>query len=518
MATISKTFTNGSFTATLEYKENSTSTANNTSNITATLKVSSNSYGSFYGYTTSGTISINGTNYNVSTTANLGTSSTITVGSKTVNVGHNADGSKSINIGFSVSNGFAGSASNSTSWTLTKINRYAVTNSASGSDIEDNFSVNYTKYVNDYKYKLRVSIPGIKTEETIDYNTSNQPFALSQATKDDLYERFTTVNSFSLGFRVETWNSAGTSRLSEGNEKTITARITNANPTFDVSYLDTNSVTTAITNDNQQIIRNNSTLRINVTNAAALKNASLSSAKVVLNGVTYNGTFGSGNSVTFDIGTVNISENIIAEVSVTDSRGNTTVKNLPITILDWQLPTAIIILQRHNNFYSSTDINVDADYSSLDDKNAITIKVRTKKVSDSTYGPYTTLQDSITSVLNLDNNYQWNVQILIQDRVGATTYNLTLDRGIPIVFYDRVKRSVGINCFPQNNESLEVLGGDILQILGMKTTTWSSSDTYSIGDIVVYNSKLYENLTGVNSGVPSSDTTNWQLTSILVED
>ena len=58
---------------------------------------------------------------------------------------------------------------------------------------------------------------------------------------------------------------------------------------------------------------------------------------------------------------------------------------------------------------------------------------------------------------------------------------------------------------------------NLLSVLGIDTTTWSSSGTYAKGDIVVYNNKLYENKTGTNSSiVPSSDTTNWGETSILV--
>lgn len=57
----------------------------------------------------------------------------------------------------------------------------------------------------------------------------------------------------------------------------------------------------------------------------------------------------------------------------------------------------------------------------------------------------------------------------------------------------------------------------ILGVLGINTTTWSSSGTYAIDDIVVYNNKLYINLTGTNTATaPSSDTTNWAVTSILV--
>ena len=79
------------------------------------------------------------------------------------------------------------------------------------------------------------------------------------------------------------------------------------------------------------------------------------------------------------------------------------------------------------------------------------------------------------------------------------------------------KRSVGIECFPKNNNTIEVFGGDILNILGIKNDTWSSSNTYAIGDIVCYNRTLYQNLTGNNSGSPDTDSTNWEETSILVD-
>jgi hypothetical protein len=57
-----------------------------------------------------------------------------------------------------------------------------------------------------------------------------------------------------------------------------------------------------------------------------------------------------------------------------------------------------------------------------------------------------------------------------------------LDRGIPITYFDRLKRSVGINCFPANNTSLEVSGEDILnriagygQIANEVTGDWNTA-------------------------------------------
>ena len=196
----------------------------------------------------------------------------------------------------------------------------------------------------------------------------------------------------------------------------------------------------------------------------AKKGASLSSAKITIDGTTYTGTI-SGSICSINVGTLNLASNTTASIVVTDSRGFSTTHQLPITILDWQLPNAIITLERQSNYYSETDIKVDANYSSLDNKNQITIKARSKKTNESTYGAYTTLQDNVTSVLTLDNLYSWDVQVLVEDLIGSTTYNLSIGIGLPIFYIDRLKRSVGVECFPQDNNSLEINGINVFNHL-----------------------------------------------------
>lgn len=425
---------------------------------------------------------------------------------------HNADGTLTLAPGYGIETSFT-SGSGIATFSLPKINRVAVTNSVNGNDIEQPFKVNYTKYIDTYTYKLRISIPDVTALETIDYNTSGTEFSLSQTSLNYLYQHMTS-NKVTLGFAVETWQ--GSTQLSAGNEVKITCYLNNSEPTYDVAYEDTNSTTLAITQDNQQIIRNHSTLQFNLTNMTAYKLATLSSASVTIDGTTYNGTI-SDTTCTIEIGELNLSDNTDAIVKVTDSRNISTTKTVPITILDWQLPSGIVTMSRQSNYYSETDINVNGEYSSLDNKNVLTIKVRYKKEADSTYGSYVTLQDNVTSVIVLDNLYTWDVQVLVSDLLGSTTYNYSIGIGIPILYIDRNKRSVGIECFPKNENTIEVYGGDLLAILGIKTDTWSSSDTYDTGDIVCYNRTLYENLTGNNSTSPDTDTTNWQETSILVD-
>lgn len=57
---------------------------------------------------------------------------------------------------------------------------------------------------------------------------------------------------------------------------------------------------------------------------------------------------------------------------------------------------------------------------------------------------------------------------------------------------------------------------NLLQEIGINTNTWVSTDTYSLNDVVVYNKKLYKNITGnYTTTNPSDDTTNWNEIQII---
>lgn len=238
---------------------------------------------------------------------------------------------------------------------------------------------------------------------------------------------------------------------------TIIAHVVNSNPTFNVEYEDSNSKTVAITEDNQYIIRNNSTLKISVSNAQALNSATLKSITAVVNGNAYTGTL-SGSTGTINVGVVNISHDTEVAVKIVDSRGNAGQKEITVLVYDWTLPSAIIKLNRKSNYYSESILNVNANYSSIGGKNEITIKYRTKKVANSTFSTYTTIQDNTDTNFTADNEYEWNVQINIADKLGNTTYNLILPKGIPVAYVDIKKNSFGVNCFPKHDKSLEVNG------------------------------------------------------------
>lgn len=230
------------------------------------------------------------------------------------------------------------------------------------------------------------------------------------------------------------------------------------------TYQDTNSTVTAITQNNQLIVRNQSTVQYNATGLTVKNSASIASCKVSVNNNTYNLTV-SGTSASGGNAAIDSANDVTATITLTDSRGLTATKTITIQMVDWVLPTAIITLERQNNFYSNTFINVDANYSSVDSKNTITIKARYKKTTASSWSSYVTLQDNVQSTLNLDNLYEWNVQVVLTDLFGSTTYNLTLQKGMPIMYIDTLNNSVGVNCFPSNEESLEIGGKTIFDMI-----------------------------------------------------
>lgn len=383
-------------------------------------------------------------------------------GSKTIS--HNSDGTKTLSLSATAYNKYWNFTKNlSASVTLPTIPRAATITNAPNITDEDNPTITYSNPAGNSVSGLYVGIYGsdgttaYASYREVSKTGSSYTFNLTSTERNAL--RTASANSKTLTINYFIRTILGGNTYNKYVTKTLT--IVNANPTFDATYQDTNASTIAITGDNQKIIQNQSTLQINVANATAYKDATLSSIKAEINGITYNTTI-SGSTATFNIGTIDVSQNIDAIVTLTDSRGYTATQTLPLQIWAWSLPTASITLERQNNYYSATDIKVDANYSSLDSQNTIDIKVRTKKTTDGSYGAYTTLTDNVTSTLTLDNLYEWDVQVLVSDLFGSTTYNLTLGKGMPIIYFDRLKRSVGIDCFPNDTESLEVLGTNVL--------------------------------------------------------
>lgn len=409
----------------------------------------------------SNSCTVNGTTQNFTSGSINQRGGTVHLGTTSYRVGHNNDGTKScslkttFNIQATLSGVYTSSIVAEGTISLNTIPRAATISKATNFNDTGNPTITYSNSAGNSVTSLKAGIfldgfTAVANYRDISKTGTSYTFNLTDTERNAIRAAMPNSNTLSLRFYVQTV-LGGQTYL---NYTTATVTIVDGNPTFTAAYKDTNSSVVAVTQNDQLIVQNKSTLQVNITNASAKKSATLTTATCVLNGTTYSGNI-SGSSYSFNIGALDISSNATATVTVADSRGNTTSTNLTIQMIAYYAPSAIITTERQNNFYSPTTVNVDADYASVDGKNSIQIKVRYKKTTTSTWSSYVTFQDNVSQTLTLDNDYAWDLQTVITDLYSTVTYNTVVSRGMPIVYFDRLKNSVGFNCFPLDDDSVE---------------------------------------------------------------
>lgn len=445
----------------IKWSVNSQSTSNNSSNVNVGVYIVLPSSWHVYSLMR-GSYTVNGETRNINIGSKDYYAGETLLASDNFTIYHNDDGTKSFNMSATVTSGWpalgtmptasgTGSLPTIPRASQPSINTYP--NNSPNFNIGDKITIHMNRASSSFTHTVKINYGS--TSKTIATGVTNSCTFDTSTIANALYALIPNANTYSNTISVTTYNG---STVIGTKTCPYNAKVVNANPTFNAAYLDSNTATAAVTQNNQIIVRNKSTPTFNITNATALKSATLKNVTIVAANLSQTVSLTS-SSRTVNLGALNSSQDVQATVKVTDSRGNSTTKTLSIKVADWQPPTAIITAKRHNNFYSETDVNVDANYSSVNGKNTITIQVRTQKQGESSWSAYQTLEDNVTSVLDLDNEYAWNIQVLLTDTFGgSTTYNAVLSRGMPIVYFDRIKSSTGFNCFPQYEQSVEVSG------------------------------------------------------------
>lgn len=440
---------------TFAWSVSSQSVANNTTTISWTLKGAGTAQSNWY---RSGNfkVVINGsTVYSSSTRIQLYDGTLVASGNYTMM--HDTAGNKTFSA--SAEAGIytvAVNCSGSGSFTLPQIARSAkITAAPNFTDIQ-NPTINYQNSAGNSVSSLQACISLTGSTDNISYRDipktgTSYTFQLTEAERNVLRAAAPNSNTLSVIFYIKTIISGQTYYETATRTMTIVdAAPTMGNPT----YQDSNSTTTAITENNQNIIQKHSSLTITIPAATAQKYATITKYQVTINGVTREQT-AAGN---MSWGVLDVSSNITASVKAIDSRGNAVTKSMQITVEAWQQPYAVISCSRENNFYTDTVLNVSPTVSSLSGKNSVIIQEQHKKTTENAYSTLVNVPASTDTTIQLDNLYDWNVKIIVSDRLSSTTYNITVQKGMPIIYYDRLKSSTGFNCFPTKENSVESQG------------------------------------------------------------
>ena len=288
------------------------------------------------------------------------------------------------------------------------------------------------------------------------YYSSPYTFVLTDAEREAVRNACNQATEFDAWLGVQTF--IGDTSLGYGSLMS-TFKIVDANPTYDktkVTYEDTNNTTIAVTGNKLHIVQNESKLSVKYEKATANKGATITSYKFTLNGVTKTSTTAGG---TVDFGTINSSQNLTLICVVTDSRGNTTKVEKEVTMLEYSSPTASVTLARLNNYEDTTYLTVDATYSSLNNKNTVTIKYSYAKSGGDDYSSPVEIQDNEKATVQCDKNFAYNFNITIKDAFGTSMQSVPLAKGKFPLFIHTDRNAVGVNEYCADDEAFRVAEG-----------------------------------------------------------
>lgn len=320
-------------------------------------------------------------------------------------------------------------------------------------------------------------------------NTSNIP-----------YRAINSTGTLSYTFNLTT-AERNTIRNYMSNKKTITAMmiirstinstnyysiepvnlsIINANPfSGGFSYVDSNSITTAITGNNKILILNVSNVQFTIPLATAQKGATITNYQVKC-GSQYNNLAENGSTKT---STINKASSGGLSLIITDSRGNTTTSSITAPTITYNSPIiSYVNTQRQNYINEATTLSVNGSlsvWSGLSKNNTIqSISYRYKQTGDSywsisqsiaisniTYSGDNngnwqlnniTINGDTTNGFNINNSY--DIELTINDLLDSKTFIITLNSAQPLIWKNLQNKFIGIGKKPKYK--LDV-GGDI---------------------------------------------------------
>lgn len=383
----------------------------------------------------------------------------VTLGTTTHRVDHNADGSKTctINDVFNVNATIDGSKVSSITAggniTLDNIPRQATITSATDFTDTGTPSLQYSNaggFTADAYLEFAPVGSGtqIMRKGAITGKSGTYTFALTDAERETLRAACTGV---SMPVRYALRTIIGGKEYYSTLDRTMS--MSDAAPILGaVSYADGNATTAAITGDAKVIVQKQSDLQVTFGAATAQKGATIAEYSATFAGVTKTAT----SVVALDLGKVDVSSDMPLVFSVTDSRGLKTSTTLTVKVEPWWEPTSSIDLQRKNNFEPETHITATAWYASLDAKNEVSISAKYRKAGSSDAWSTVALTNGVEATVTCERDYAYEWEVTTADKLGSTTQSLTLGRGIPTFFIDTAKSSVGVNCFPASNGVLQL--------------------------------------------------------------
>lgn len=469
----SKTLTssnNHDYTLNASFKENSTNTANNTSNVTVTAKLSATGY--YWSTSYNSTLEIwwydnnnysNGTKVKSISFAGLSSTSDTKTASGSINVTHKSDGTlkgyaKAVFTKGSTTSAYAPASGNvSTSTTaLTNIPRQANVTNADNFDDTQNPSVYYSNPAGNSVTSLSACISLTGSNDDVPYRDipktgTSYVFNLTEQERNTLRNATPNSNTLTVYFYVRTiiGNNYYFSRVAR------TMTIVDAYPTFlDFDYYDSNNDIVAITGNNHAFVKGYSNLVVSIPSADKMvttKGATPNQYVVTVNDKNTSIPY-SSSDISVSLGTLLNGDQVNIITKAYDSRNNWTGVMKQSMLYDYNKPVIHATIVRDNNYENTTRLNVNGKYSLLTinnmNKNTLTNLQYRYRETNGTWGNWNNLNPTLDNgnyscsevVLSLDNHKSFEFEIRVIDNIDTTVATLNVDEGKFIFFISTNKK------------------------------------------------------------------------------
>ena len=456
----------------MEITQNSQNATNNTSNITVKTIITWN-YGSWNATGECyGSITINGTVYNftgLKFNTSATTSGSQTIMTKTVDVSHNADGTKTVEASTSFYTGISsqGTKTTSASKVLTTIVRATTpTLSAASMAMGSAVTINTPRALSSFTHTLTYTFgsasgtiaTGVATSYkwTIPLSFANQ---IPNATSGTGTITCKTYNGTTL---VGTKTVTFTATVPSSVVPSISA----------ISLSDPNGY--AVTYNGY--VRTKSKIKVAVTSTGSY------SSTIKKTSITVNNTTVTTNPYTSNVITVAPGSQTVS-VTVTDSRGRTATKTATYTVLAYTSPTITTLTAIRCNSDGTANengaymkITYAGSITSLSSKNTKSFSVQYKLQSATSWttAASSTSAYSVSSsvVKSASTESSYDIRMVATDAFGSSTTSIVLGTAFTLINFNKSGKGMAIGKVSETDRTFEVG----LPLIGKQITTENGVD------------------------------------------
>ena len=416
-------------------------------------------------------VSINGTEYNSTTTIGIAKNTTKTLYTKTLDIAHNSDGTKELALNCTltfdatISGDWWGDRYLGGTASLNAIARASTFTRSGTATMGSAQTIKITKKNSSFTHTLKYTWGGstttIVTKTTATSYTWTPPVSMAASIPNnpsgtcklicETYNGSTLVGSDDLSFTL----SVPASVVPTISAFTHSEAVTNIKNNFGI-YVDTKSkITYAVT-------------------AAGAQGSTIKSYSVSIAGQKFSTATGTTKEI--NVGLTETSDSVggkeyKATATVTDSRGRTATKEITITVYKYIPPTITgFTVKRSTSAGVANDegtallTSYAAKIASVNSKNSGSVTIAYKKTTDSSYTTARSLsftgtktENVVLSNITFETDTMYHVKITVSDLVGTTITSVyEVPTAKPMLDLKANKKGVGIGKVATDDDLLDI--------------------------------------------------------------